>query len=96
MKEMQLRERARGFASWCSGAAEAVVGKAKAIAAAVIAAPVALAVSGQAHAGGGGDTLASAALAAVGGLEADVRSILVVLIGVVFLIVLFMYLKKAK
>lgn len=55
----------------------------------------AMTVSGPAHAAGGGG-LADAALAAITGLEADVQSILIILVGVVFLLVLYSFIKRAK
>jgi len=42
------------------------------------------------------DSLGAAALAEVGGIRTDVSAILKVLVGIVFLLVAFMYLKRAK
>lgn len=50
--------------------------------------------STNAHATGTG--LADTALAAISGLESDVQAILVILVGVVFLFVLYNMIKKAR
>jgi|GEM_PF-3344873 len=42
------------------------------------------------------DDLGAQALAAINGLDSSVKAVLAVLVGVVFLLVLFSYLKKAK
>lgn len=77
-----------------SRGAEFVRTKAKGAALAITAAPAAMvAMSGPAEAQ---DGLGAAALAVVSGIESDVQSILMVLVGVVFLLVLFAYLKRAK
>lgn len=55
---------------------------------------VAASTAALASAGGGG--LGAAALAEVSGIRADVSSILMVLVGVVFLIVAWSYFKRAK
>ena len=54
----------------------------------------ALVVAPYAMAAGGG--LGADALAAITSLEGDVQAVLAVLVGVVFLLVLFAYLKRAK
>jgi len=60
---------------------------------AMVAAPASLAAAGSAFAQ---DDLGATALSAVSGLKGSVNSILMVLVAVVFLLVLFAYLKKAK
>lgn len=60
---------------------------------AVAAVPASFMAAGSAFAQ---DDLGAAALAAINGLDSSVKSILAVLVGVVFLLVLFSYLKKAK
>jgi high-affinity nickel permease len=59
----------------------------------VVALPASLAVAATASAQ---DDLGATALSAVSGLKSSVNGILMVLIAVVFLLVLFSYLKKAK
>ncbi|MEI2429947.1 hypothetical protein RDV84_19290 [Lysobacter yananisis] len=54
----------------------------------------ALAVSGAASAQDSG--IGAAALAAIGGLNGDVKAILVILVGVVFMFVLYGFIKRAK
>ena len=54
-----------------------------------------MALSAPAHATPSGG-LAAEALAKITSLESDVQSILLILVGVVFLFVLFAYIKRAK
>lgn len=50
----------------------------------------------NAHASGGGASLGAAMLAAVSGIEGDIRSILIVLVGVLGLFILYALIRKAR
>lgn len=52
-------------------------------------------VASNAHASVGG-SLSAEAISKITGLESDVQSILVILVGVVFLFVLYSFIKRAK
>lgn len=49
-----------------------------------------------AFASGGGDSLATAMITKLGTVEADVRSVLVILVGVIGLFILYSLIKKAR
>lgn len=70
-----------------------IAGMGKRGVAALIAAPASMLAAGSAFAQGG---LGEAAMGHLASLETNVQNILVVLVGVVFLLVLYSYLKKAK
>lgn len=61
--------------------------------AALFAAPASMLAAGSAFAQGG---IGEAAMGHLASLETNVQNILMVLVGVVFLLVLYSYLKKAK
>lgn len=61
-----------------------------------LAAVAGMGAAGLALASTGGGGLGAAAMAEVAGIRADVSSILMVLVGVVFLLVAWSYFKRAK
>lgn len=83
-----IARRASALVARSRGAAFALVGT-TAVGASMLAAPAA-------HASGGGSGLGATMLTKLAGIEGDVSSILVILVGVIALFILYGLIKKAR
>lgn len=86
--------RTKSFSNAISAVVASVPAVARKHAAKIGVGATALAASGAASAQDQG--IGAAALAAIGGLNGDVKAILVILVGVVFMFVLYAFIKRAK